>query len=472
MKVANLGTGSALITGLTVTNPSNEWVAQKGNFGPELGAAWNPKYLQHKLVVRGGFGLNYNEQEMAITAQSISNPGNTVSLTFCCSTASGNSGTGSSIAYKLPSNLYSIFGFPPNSAAITGFGSNGLPSSATATVSLNAFDPNPKTIATYHYSLDLQYDIGHQFVATLGYEGSEGRHEILQQDEKVIAVAAGDPLSSQITRVGYYSNRGNSNYNALLASIKHNFSHSFQSEAQYSWAKSMDNGSSPYYQDMYPYNIRYSYGRSDYNVQNMFKLFGMYQPNFFHQALLHDIADGWTLSGIFNVHAGFPWTPSYASVGNIFYYSSGQNTLRPAAYNGQAGHNHSNAAFQAAPGTAASNFPNGAASYFTEPTFTAVTSGTTATAGPLPQAPGMSRNSFTGPGYKDVDATLTKGFHLPNMRVIGENGILEVRVDAFNLFNDVNLANPTTNILSPTTFGQSQSALGSRIVDMQARFSF
>ncbi len=235
-------------------------------------------------------------------------------------------------------------------------------------------------------------------------------------------------------------------------------SHSVQAEAQYTWAKSIDNGSQPYYQDMYPYNLSYSWGRSDYNVQNAFKLFGLYQPNFHKQGWLRS-ADGWTQTGIFNVHAGFPWTPSYSGVGNIFYFGSGQSTLRPAAYNGAAKHNTSNAAFEAAPGTANSNFPNGTtgAPYFTVPTYTAVTSGNTATAGPLPQAQGVARNAFNGPGYKDLDASLTKGFSLPSLR--GEASMLEFRVDAYNLFNEVNLNNPTTNITS-TTFGQSQSALG------------
>ena len=471
LKTVVMGAGSALITGLTVRSGGNEWDAQKANFGPELGFAWVPSTFAQRFVLRGGFGINYNGDEMAITAQSISNPGNTVSASFCCSTASGNSGSGASILYQLPSDLHQIFGFPANAAAKTGFASNGLPSNAATTLSVTGFDANVKTIMTYHYSLDTEYNIGQGWVATLGYQGSTSHHLFLQQDMKVLAVAAGAPLSTQLTRVGYYGNKGNADYSAMLATVRHNFSHSFLAEAQYTWSKSMDNGSQPYYQDMYPYNLGYSWGRSDYNVQNAFKLFGMYQPTFFHERLLHSALDGWTLSGIFNVHAGFPWTPSYSGVGNIFYFGSGQNTLRPATYNGQARHNTSNAAFEAAPGTSGSNFSAGTtgAPYFTEPAFTAVTSGNTSTAGPLPQAPGVSRNSFTGPGYKDVDMTLTKGFYLPAIK--GETAMIEVRADAFNLFNDANLNNPTTNVLS-TTFGQSQNALGGRIVDMQARFSF
>jgi hypothetical protein len=59
------------------------------------------------------------------------------------------------------------------------------------------------------------------------------------------------------------------------------------------------------------------------------------------------------------------------------------------------------------------------------------------------------------------------------MRVLGDSANLEIRADAFNLFNKLNL-NPTsisTNITS-TNFGQDTAALGSRTVSFQARFSF
>lgn len=467
LKTVVMGAGSALITGLKVRAGGNEWVPQKNNFGPELGFAWNPKYLDRKAVVRGGFGINYDEDEMAITAQSISNPGNTVAGSFCCSTSTGNGASGQSIVYQLPSNLHQIFGFPANAAAKTSFAANGLPSNTATTLSVTGFDPNIKTIMSYHYSLDTQYDLGYGWVAFLGYQGSTSHHLILQQDMNVLAVAAGDPLSSQITRVGYYGNKGNANYNALLATLTHNFSHGIQGEAQYTWSKSMDNGSQPYYQDIYPYNLHYSWGRSDYNVQNAFKMFGMYQSSFHKQGWLR-AADGWTLTGIFNVHAGFPWTPTY-SVGTLFYGGSGQSTLRPAAYNGQAKHNTSNAAFEAAAGSANSNFSSGGAAYFTQPAYTSPANGSTTTTAPLPQAPGVARNSFNGPGFKDVDASITKGFHLPAIR--GEASLFEFRIDAFNLFNDVNLSSPSTNVTT-TTFGQSQGALSGRILDMQARFSF
>ena len=87
--------------------------------------------------------------------------------------------------------------------------------------------------------------------------------------------------------------------------------------------------------------------------------------------------------------------------------------------------------------------------------------------------PWCPRNSLTGPGYRDVDITLAKSFGLPNMRVLGEGAKFEFRMDAFNLFNNLNF-NPTSisNNIANSNFGTAQSALAGRVVTLSARFSF
>jgi hypothetical protein len=116
--------------------------------------------------------------------------------------------------------------------------------------------------------------------------------------------------------------------------------------------------------------------------------------------------------------------------------------------------------------------PNGATSspYFVNPSTGIPKSGTVYT---LPTLPGVARNSFDGPGYQDLDMTLVKSFVLPKMRVIGENGGLEFRADAFNILNLTNLVPGSVdgNILDKT-FGQASQGLAGRIVNLQARFSF
>ena len=83
------------------------------------------------------------------------------------------------------------------------------------------------------------------------------------------------------------------------------------------------------------------------------------------------------------------------------------------------------------------------------------------------------------PGYFDIDATLSKSFGIPKMRLIGENGRIEFRANFYNLFNRLNLNGNGQQYsggiqaeITNSHFGESQSALGARIIELQARFSF
>lgn len=81
------------------------------------------------------------------------------------------------------------------------------------------------------------------------------------------------------------------------------------------------------------------------------------------------------------------------------------------------------------------------------------------------------RNSFWGPGYKEVDATLSKSFGLPKMPVLGENAAFEFRANVYNLFNNLNLTSIDSTV-GDTQFGMATAALGGRTIELQARFSF
>ena len=69
--------------------------------------------------------------------------------------------------------------------------------------------------------------------------------------------------------------------------------------------------------------------------------------------------------------------------------------------------------------------------------------------------------------------TLAKAFGLPKMPVLGENARIEFRMDAYNLFNNLNF-NPTSisNNIANSNFGQATSALAARTITLGARFSF
>ncbi len=470
MYVANPGAGVNYLTGLTV-GIGDSWKAQKNNFSPEIGFAWSPSKFNNRLVFRGGYGLDYNQEEIAISANISGNPGLSIGEYLGLSTPeSPNIG----IEYGISTNPHSIFGYAPNPNFTFPLGANGLPT-GTSAAGVDVFPHTMPTQRTHHYSFDMQYDLGHQYVMSVGYQGSLSRDIFFNENPLAVPATLGYAQNPNINGGDFYNSNGHGNYNALLADVKHQFSHQFMAEAQYTYSRSMDTSSAPYSEQPYPYDLSLDYGRSDYNVTNAFKLFGMWQPTFFHGNTLVDrIAGGWSLSGIFNWHSGFPWTQFISTQGGSLYCANcGSYNLLPAAYLGGAGTGTSNKDFEQTAAGPSANFPLGGAAYFSTPTYTPYSCNPACAGTSVPQPPGVARNYLTLPGYKDVDLTISKGFGLPKMRVLGENAKFELRMDAFNVFNNLNL-NPSSisNNIGNHNFGTLSSALASRVVVLGVRFSF
>jgi hypothetical protein len=469
--VAHPGAGSAYLTGLTVTEQHSGWSAQKNNFGPEIGFAWSPTPFHDKLVVRGGYGLNYNQEEIAITANINGNPGLDIGEYVTMSTpTSPNPG----IIYGASTSPTNPYGYAPNPNFTLSLGPNGLPAGNNA-AGVVIFPSTLPTLRVHHYSLDGQYDLGYNFVASLGFQGSQSHNLLLHQSPLAVPAISGYALNPNINGGDFWNNNGSGNYNAMLAELKRHFSRQFMADAQFTWSKSMDNTSRPYTEPFYPYDPNVAYGPSDYNVSKAFKIFGMWQPIIFRgeRGWLEKIAGGWSLSGIFNLHSGFPWSPLVPVTGGSLYCEQcGYGNLYPGAYLGGAGTSTSNDAFKTG-----SNYPLGGAAYFSTPTYTAYNCSPLCAGTALPQV-GVTRNSLKGPGYRDLDLTLAKGFGFPKMPVLGENARIEFRFDVYNVFNNLNLDSQqiVTNVMLPN-FGQvsganAPAALGSRTATLGARFSF
>jgi hypothetical protein len=497
--VATYGPGAATYTGLSVKTGGNVWTPQKGNFGPQFGFNWSPEAFHDKLVVRGGYGLSYNQEEIAITSSGSSNPPLTFKANFAFDSPTNPGATGGAILYGISSSPTNLFGYASNpNTLVSDENAAGIPSAGLA--NLTVFPSHLPTTYVHHYSLDLQYDLGHQLVATLGYQGSSSHHIIENSNSNAFALANGLALNPLVTSGNYWWNGGSANNNALLAGLKHQFAHHFSAEGQFSWAKSMDNTSGPYEEQPYtPINSSLDYGRSDFNIGKSFKAFGLWQPVLFHGSnrWMEKIAGGWSLSGIYTVHTGFGWTPNYGIPQSLYCSNCGYQNLRPF-YLGGSPRSTKNSAFEPNAAGVSSNYPgdligvtqtatvNGDAGtpvqysnqYFSVPNFAAAMTAASGTGFPavntaLPPPPGIARNSFNGPGYKDVDASLAKAFGLPNMPVLGDKANIEISISALNLFNNLNLdpARIATNINS-SSFGTDFNTLGARSVTFHARFSF
>jgi len=86
---------------------------------------------------------------------------------------------------------------------------------------------------------------------------------------------------------------------------------------------------------------------------------------------------------------------------------------------------------------------------------------TTATLRPGTVSPDLVR----GPASWTVDTTLAKNFTL------GQSTRLQLRADAFNVLNHVNLNNPNTNFVSPD-FGRITTAANARTGQIGVRLTF
>ena len=87
----------------------------------------------------------------------------------------------------------------------------------------------------------------------------------------------------------------------------------------------------------------------------------------------------------------------------------------------------------------------------------------------------MERNSIRGPYYRRTDASLAKHFRF------GNSNDLEIRIEAVNLFNVVNLGNPDTEVGTVTSARPNAGRISStayggadpqRNIQFAAKFSF
>jgi len=466
----NLGSGANTFTNLAIVLGKAQVDAQKGNFGPQIGFAWSPVREAGKLVVRGGVGLGFNGLEQAITTNTRFDP------PFA---TNSNTLTGANIVYGTCNNIYAYGCLPANPALISTFNSANLPTNGN--ISLTGVDNKLPTSYAVRYSLEGQYDLGHQWVATLGYSGSTGHHLPLQYnlyDKYAPQILAGKMAFNPIVpSIDWYEDTGTSQFHSILVEARHQFAHTFEADVQYRWGHSMDNGSGPYSEPDYQFLPGYNWGASDFDSRNLIKAFGVWSPTIFHgNNMLEKVVGGWTFSPIYNFHSGFPFNPKFGGIGcNAFYAGSGNCDLRPASYKGGAGSSQSTDSFKTVSGMPGRNFSNGGSAYFTQPAVVSNPNGWNGQVPPTPTAlpgtPGVSRNAFVGPRYTGFDMSATKAFGLPTMKVLGEGARIEIRANAFNLFNKLNLASVDSNIFD-TGFGRANSALGSRTIEGEFHFKF
>jgi hypothetical protein len=442
--------GSRFVTGEALHEPD------RNNFGPQTGFAWSPARFKDKAVLRGGFGIGYNRVPYSITLNGRLNPPFVGAFTLT---------DRDQIVYTFGSELTSPGGYPSNPSTILEFNPNTLipTTGARPNVDVATFEkvPNPYT---YRYSLDLQYELGTDWVASLGFQGSSGRKLTRLVDQFLFASAGLVQPNDALFHAKVMQTDVNTNFNALIARISRRFSKGVNLNAQYRWSKSMDFCSDD--QDCrqsYPFDQSTEWGPSDYDVTHTFLASGLWELPILRNRsdFIGKAFGGWQLNGILTASSGFPWTPVFNPNNNcdVMLNMGVQCPQRPVAVRGSFEQDTSDEAFQRPGGT----LGTGAAQLFQSPGF-----------GLTPQVPGIGRNVFRGPRYFSVDMSAIKRFKLP--RFFGESAGLDIRANFLNAFNNLNLKplewDSESTRINHVNFGRAPDALSGRVVEFQARFFF
>ena len=213
-----------------------------------------------------------------------------------------------------------------------------------------------------------------------------------------------------------------------------------------------------------PANNASEYGPSDYDLKHRVVATGLYQTPTLHthSEVVSMLVSGFQINGTYTYHTGFPWTPVTSNLNTVPIQNGAatQNVVRPLAYNGGAGNNCSNNAFETEV-----NFSKGGPAYF-------VTSLQFPT---QVYKPGIGRNSFRGRCFQGMDVKLR---HKSSAHDFGDrHTLLRLQANMFNIFNELQLA-PIGNNTSPGSninesyFGYSATADQGRAIELLARFQF
>lgn len=371
------------------------------NCGPRVGFAFQP-FDDASTVLRGGFGIAYDTVNVSPFL------GNSFIFNNGPSGAEGNP-AGTNAAPTLALNGFTL----PTDGSLIPW--------ANSIYNLFSVSQNFKTPYLYNYSLNVQRSLGRAAVAQVGYVGSLGRHLLLLRDLNQAALGSDfTPDGAQPTRPYYaqfpqygvinqLESSGTSNYNSLQASLKLSSWHGLVSQFSYTFAHTLDYGSFT----ALPQNSldpAAEYGNSDFDTKHNFTAYFLYPlPGSSRGPRL--LSNGWKLSSLISFRSGLPF--SVNAYGDIS--GTGENTDRPDLIaNAYAGVSHSVHDHQYVQWINPNSFTANYGQFGT-----------------------MGRNQLFGPGYSDVDFTVLKD------TPITERITTQFRVEIFNLFNRINLGNPT-----------------------------
>ncbi len=279
--------------------------------------------------------------------------------------------------------------------------------------------------------------------------------------------------------VNILENGAKYNYHSAQFEVRRRFSQGLYFQGNYTFSKNLTNaaGSNGSQTLVEPFldNLRpeLDYSRADFDQTHAFNFNGVYQLPFGKgKRFLTDggfsdkVFGGWELAGVVQWNSGVPIT-----------FLDPRGTLNRAGRSARQTANTSLTTDQIR-GLLGHYEQNGRI-YWIDPSILCSNGAATLGYGQAPCAgqvffnvdPGQTGNLgraiINAPSYFNVDATLMKKIRFT------ENTVLQLRVEAFNLLNNVNFfPGASQQNINSTTFGQITSASAARQLQLAARFEF
>lgn len=422
--------------------PKGLLYANKLNFAPRFGIAHQiPKV---GLVLRAGYGIFFTPIDMNTWCNNLHN----VPIIF--------PETNQSDAFT-PSITSLSFNPPVVGKTVTSF---------------TAFDPYQAPQYIQQWTASVEKSLGKDTTLEIGYHGERGFHlqrahlinnalpgPGLVQPRRPYGTAtflpgtvfpASDTVVSNtipVSAVTSLENTARSWYDAGYVSVRRRYSKGLSILANYTFAKNLSNAPdfrSPMFEAAIPQNnsdLAAEKGPAC-DVRHRFVLSAVYDiQSYNHWRWSKAVTRNWQLSTIYQLESGFPFTISVfgdtANAGTIL----GENPVR-ANVTGQP-------VFSAGTRTAEE--------WFNPLAFSTPAPYTFGNAG---------RNTVYGPGMQTLDVAFGRSFR------VAESAGLQLRMEAFNAFNQVNLGTPN-RFVNTAQFGTiTAAATSGRQIQLSARLSF
>lgn len=473
----------------------------KDNFAPRIGFAWRPT-ASDRLVVRAGYGFFFDRGD----AQN----NNSLGLNYPYNVPMFRGGPSESCGTLQSPYPSATPDTTPGCSSFygpIGFAARTL----TSDLNINYLAEQWPTPTVQEYSLNVQYELASNWVAEVGYVGSDGRHLFQTNEQANVAQLAStaNPVNGQTTNttgnallrvpiLGFdpqglqeAANNGDSNYNSLQLVLRKQFSRlTFQ--AAYTFSKSLgtlhpnggeaSQGVSPAgdaFDDSLNINnplVRSThYGPEEVNRPQRFTVNYNYQLPGKTTGFTGKLLGGWAVSGVTIAQDGLPITIIDSRGGSIYGAANNGPFADASTAQFAPGMRNANVGTSGSVKSRLNHYFN--ANAFTAPLCIVGADVTPSAANCVnAQVTGAGTdygNSAVGiilsPGQFNWDISIDKETKVGGLR---EGARVAFRADFFNAFNHPQFGEPANDDSLPN-FGQITSAsVSPRIVQFAVKYIF